>query len=132
MLDRRSLRRMLAKYRPLIEAAKTQCPRLESAPPRRPLPLHRFRSPIPGPRPPPAPFDLLTRPRDGECLCAPISQQQLADAVGSVREVVARVLRELRDAGIVRGGARGIAILDPIRLHDEGWPDEDQGPVAGA
>jgi len=71
-------------------------------------------------------------PRDGECLCAPISQQQLADAVGSVREVVARVLRELRDAGIVRGGARGIAILDPIRLHDEGWPDEDQGPVAGA
>jgi CRP/FNR family transcriptional regulator len=48
---------------------------------------------------------------------ARVSQQELADAVGSVREVVARALRELRVAGIVATTADSLVILDPARLH---------------
>ena len=54
--------------------------------------------------------------RPGELL-APISQQELADAVGTVREVIVRVLRELREEGSVETRRQGIAILDPERLH---------------
>jgi CRP/FNR family transcriptional regulator len=42
----------------------------------------------------------------------PITQQQLADAVGSSREVVARVLGELRSEGHLRTGARSIELLN--------------------
>ncbi|TYL53210.1 Crp/Fnr family transcriptional regulator [Agromyces mariniharenae] len=49
-------------------------------------------------------------------LVAPISQQALAEAVGSVREVVVRALRELRDAGAIATGRGGILITDPGRL----------------
>ncbi len=52
-------------------------------------------------------------------LAARISQQELADAVGSVREVVARVLRELRIAGVIATAADHIVILDATRLHAE-------------
>lgn len=48
---------------------------------------------------------------------AHVSQQELADAAGSVREVVARALRELRVAGIVATSADSVVILDPARLH---------------
>jgi CRP/FNR family cyclic AMP-dependent transcriptional regulator len=61
------------------------------------------------------------QPPDGR-LVALVSQQELADAVGSVREVVARVLRDLRVAGLVATAADSIAILDPARLHAESWP----------
>jgi CRP/FNR family cyclic AMP-dependent transcriptional regulator len=44
------------------------------------------------------------------------TQQQLADGLGSVREVVARVLRELREDGIVVTTHGRIEILDPVRL----------------
>jgi CRP/FNR family transcriptional regulator len=54
-------------------------------------------------------------------LVAHVSQQELADAVGSVREVVARVLRELRGAGLVATGPDSVVILDAARLHDESW-----------
>ena len=50
-------------------------------------------------------------------LAAHVSQQELADAAGSVREVVARALRELRLAGIVATTADSVVILDPARLH---------------
>lgn len=53
--------------------------------------------------------------RPGE-LVAPISQQELADAVGTVREVVVRVLRELREEGVLQTGRDGIVILGPERL----------------
>jgi CRP/FNR family transcriptional regulator len=56
-------------------------------------------------------------------LVAHVSQQELADAVGSVREVVARTLRELRAAGMVATAADGIAILDADRLRHERWSD---------
>ncbi|MDH4335372.1 MAG: helix-turn-helix domain-containing protein, partial [Chloroflexota bacterium] len=45
-------------------------------------------------------------------ITAGVTQQQLADSVGSVREVVARVLRELRDEGIVTTSHGAITILN--------------------
>jgi CRP/FNR family transcriptional regulator len=58
---------------------------------------------------------------DGPDLVAPLSQQNLADAVGSVREVVARVLQALRKEQLVATKPDGIALLDPLRLHTEAW-----------
>ena len=52
---------------------------------------------------------------------AQVSQQELADAIGSVREVVARALRDLRAAGIVSTSTDSVMILDPARLHEEYW-----------
>jgi CRP/FNR family transcriptional regulator len=52
-------------------------------------------------------------------LVADVSQQELADAVGSVREVVARALRDLRAAGIVGTSTDSVEILDPVQLHEE-------------
>jgi CRP/FNR family transcriptional regulator, cyclic AMP receptor protein len=49
-------------------------------------------------------------------LVAPITQQQLADGVGTVREVVARGLRDLRDEGLVATTPGRIEILDATRL----------------
>jgi CRP/FNR family transcriptional regulator, cyclic AMP receptor protein len=54
-------------------------------------------------------------------LVAQVSQQELADAVGSVREVVARVLREFRLAGLVATAPDRMVILDATRLHRESW-----------
>jgi CRP/FNR family transcriptional regulator, cyclic AMP receptor protein len=54
-------------------------------------------------------------------LAARVSQQELADAVGSVREVVARVLRDLRLAGLVATSTDTIHILDPAGLYDQCW-----------
>jgi CRP/FNR family cyclic AMP-dependent transcriptional regulator len=59
------------------------------------------------------------RPKDR--LVAQVSQQELADAVGSVREVVARALREFRLAGLVATGPDSVLIVDPTRLHEESW-----------
>jgi CRP/FNR family transcriptional regulator, cyclic AMP receptor protein len=54
-------------------------------------------------------------------LVAPVSQQELADAVGSVREVVARVLRDFRLDRLVVTAPDSIHILDPAGLHDQSW-----------
>ncbi len=45
------------------------------------------------------------------------SQQQLADSVGSVREVVGRVLSRFQADGMVRLSPSGIQLLDPVRLE---------------
>lgn len=54
-------------------------------------------------------------------LVARVSQQELADAVGSVREVVARVLRDLRLAGIVATAPDRVVVVDAARLQRESW-----------
>jgi len=59
---------------------------------------------------------------DDGALVAHVSQQELADLVGSVREVVARALRELRDEGIVRVNRSGIVVLEPTLLAARAWP----------
>jgi CRP/FNR family transcriptional regulator, cyclic AMP receptor protein len=45
-----------------------------------------------------------------------VTHQALADATGSVREVVARTLRELSREGIITTGGGGITVLDPEAL----------------
>ena len=45
-----------------------------------------------------------------------VTQQSLADATGSVREVVARALRELRREGAIATADDGLTILDPDAL----------------
>ena len=51
-----------------------------------------------------------------------VSQRDLAEAVGTVREVVVRVLRELRQEGVVRTERDRIVIVEPARLiHEQGW-----------
>ena len=62
------------------------------------------------------------RPAGRPVLVAQVTQSDLADAVGSVREVVVRVLRQLRDDGLIETGRDGIVIIDPERLVAEhGW-----------
>jgi CRP/FNR family transcriptional regulator, cyclic AMP receptor protein len=57
------------------------------------------------------------RPQDR--LVAQVSQQELADAVGSVREVVARVLREFRLVGLVATAPDSVVIFDAARLYSQ-------------
>ena len=52
-------------------------------------------------------------------LAVRITQQDLADAVGTVREVVVRTLRQLRDTGAVRTERDRIVLLDPAQLIEE-------------
>lgn len=57
----------------------------------------------------------IAAPANGR-LTAGLSQQQLADSVGTSREVVARVLGRLRTAGIVLTTHQQIEVADPVRL----------------
>jgi CRP/FNR family transcriptional regulator len=61
---------------------------------------------------------LAIRDRDGK-LVAHVTQQGLADAVGSVRDVVARTLAELASAGIVITSHRRVVIADEATLRQE-------------
>ncbi len=53
-------------------------------------------------------------------LVALMSQQELADAAGTAREVVVRVLRELREEGLVRTSRGQIELTDVGGLVDSG------------
>lgn len=61
-------------------------------------------------------LDLASEQQRGEKLIARVTQQELADAVGTVREVIVRELRGLRADGTVETRRDGIAILDPEGL----------------
>jgi CRP/FNR family transcriptional regulator len=51
-----------------------------------------------------------------------VSQRELADAVGTVREVVLRVLREFRAEGLIRTERDRIVIVDPVQhTREQGW-----------
>jgi CRP/FNR family transcriptional regulator len=73
-------------------------------------------------------LDLASERQHDATLYAPISQQQLAEAVGSVREVVVRALRELRGDGRIRTGHGGVEILEPEALWAEVIHDHDPAP----
>ena len=62
-----------------------------------------------------------SRPTGDGRLAAFVNQQELANSVGSVREVVARVLHELRAASLVRTSPGRIEILDPLQISLELW-----------
>ena len=67
-------------------------------------------------------LDLATsQPEAGRTLIALVNQQDLANSVGSVREVVARIHAELRAEGLVRTSPGRVEILDPIRMSQELW-----------
>ncbi len=57
----------------------------------------------------------VATPTNGR-LTAGLSQQQLADSVGTSREVVARVLGRLRAEGIVATSNQQVEVTDPPRL----------------
>jgi CRP/FNR family transcriptional regulator len=66
-------------------------------------------------------FDLLDRACEAQLrtgqLIAGASQQQLADSIGSVREVVSRILRDLRAEGVIATTTREVKVLDVMRLE---------------
>lgn len=62
-----------------------------------------------------------SRPTAEGHLTAMVSQQDLANSVGSVREVVARTLKELRSERLIRTSPGRVEILDPIRLSQQLW-----------
>jgi CRP/FNR family transcriptional regulator, cyclic AMP receptor protein len=67
-------------------------------------------------------LDLATSRLDASrTLTALVNQQDLANSVGSVREVVARVLAELRSEHLVRTAPGRVEILDPVRMSQELW-----------
>jgi len=61
-------------------------------------------------------LDIATVDGEGP-LAAHITQQDLADAVGSLREVVVRILHDLRDERLIKTSRNEILIVDPVRLH---------------
>ena len=46
-----------------------------------------------------------------------ITHQQLADELGSVREIVSRLLKSFADQGLVKLGREQVEILDPAGLR---------------
>jgi CRP/FNR family cyclic AMP-dependent transcriptional regulator len=69
-------------------------------------------------------LDLASEPateRLGSVLVVSVSQQELADAAGTVREVVVRVLRDLRHIGAIQ------TERDQILIVDASWLIEEQG-----
>jgi CRP/FNR family transcriptional regulator len=56
---------------------------------------------------------------EGSDPIAPVTQQQLAEGIGSAREVVARVLHALREERLVATRVGGVVLLDPARLRSE-------------
>src|SRR5438132_532990 len=69
------------------------------------------------------PGSIIFSPRNGTTsgpvvagLHLAVTQQSLADATGSVREVVARALRELRREGAIATADDGITVVDPDAL----------------
>ncbi len=67
-------------------------------------------------------FDLLDRACANQLVSGKLvvhaSQQQLADSIGSVREVVARSLRKLREDRIIATAPNVVRVLDIERLED--------------
>ena len=56
--------------------------------------------------------------RTGCGLVVTADQDELAHSIGSVRGVVARALRTLREAGLVSRVSSGLLLTDPARLHE--------------
>ena len=62
-------------------------------------------------------LDLSNRNQETGRWAVTATQQEIADSVGSVREVVARVLKELRAERLIEGEGGTTTILDPGGLH---------------
>ncbi len=66
-------------------------------------------------------FDLLDRACNGQLRSGKLetraTQQELADSIASVREVVARAIGELRERGLIETSRRLIRVTDPHALE---------------
>ena len=51
-----------------------------------------------------------------------LSQQALAEHVGTVREVIGRILRDLKDQGLITTRRDEVVLLDAARLLELTWP----------
>lgn len=73
-------------------------------------------------------LDLAVYRPDGT-LIVRVSQQELADAIASTREVVTRALRDLRKAHLLAPSRQGIILRDPLALREEvtGAPGGERG-----
>ena len=63
-------------------------------------------------------LDLASEAQRGDELQADVSQQDLAEAAGTVREVVVRILREFRAAGLIETRRGTVLVRDPEGLLD--------------
>jgi CRP/FNR family transcriptional regulator, anaerobic regulatory protein len=52
-----------------------------------------------------------------------VTHQQLADDLGSAREIVSRVLGQFADEGLIRAGRQEIEVLDAMRLRQRTAPE---------
>lgn len=66
----------------------------------------------------------------GDGLVVTADQDELAHSIGSVREVVARALRTLREQFVVVRVASGLLLTDPVRLHEVA-AGRTPGPLSG-
>jgi CRP-like cAMP-binding protein len=55
--------------------------------------------------------------REGNDLVVAASHQEIANAIGSVREVVSRALRRFQEEGLVKRRGRRLVLVDVARLH---------------
>jgi CRP-like cAMP-binding protein len=62
---------------------------------------------------------LLATPGPGQYLVVRAAQQDLADAIGSVREVVTRNLHQLHVEGLIDTRRDEIILLDPERIAED-------------
>jgi CRP/FNR family transcriptional regulator len=62
-------------------------------------------------------LELAAQQQHDRTLVARVTQQEIADAVGSVREVIARALQRLQGEGLIKTTADGVVILDPAGLY---------------
>lgn len=61
----------------------------------------------------------LAAPGDGANLVVRASHEELAETVATAREVVSRILRRLRDEGLIATSRTKVTLLDPIALARE-------------
>ena len=59
-----------------------------------------------------------------DTLTAAVTQQDLANAVGSSRVPVARILADLRTEGLVATHTGHVDLLDPLAIHERAWARE--------
>lgn len=64
-------------------------------------------------------LDIAADQHEGARLIARTNQEELAGAVGTVREIVVRILRDMRNEGLVRTRRGSVELLDPMRLDAE-------------
>jgi hypothetical protein len=76
-------------------------------------------------------LELATDQQLGPDLVARVSQQEPADAVGTARDVVVRILRDLRAAGLVSTGRDRITFLAGDPPHRAPVGIDCEGPVPG-